>query len=542
MTKKTQEIMSKRLVDIRKELTVHPTRKWATRKLTEVKYLGIHHSGGSETGNAFSFARDHVNNRGWAGIGYHYVILRDGTIQGCGDWTTVRANVANNNRPTIGISLVGDFTKISPSYAQQESAFALCEYLMERIPSIEKILGHNEFPGQTTDCPGLDMNIFRSNFKKYIGEESEFYYDVKDLQTLMNQLDSKLEIDGSEGPLTKTEIKKYQKLFNLKEDGIVTKELLDRMAQEVNAKKFTTLKLRSKGEEVKKLQQLLNKCNYLIGVDGSFGNITRRAVMAFQDFFGLKVTGEVDKSTYSALESYSSKEKSLWKYTDYFNSQVWILELPQDKFFVDFDFGVQNKLETVKKIVEDKLKVNPKIVAGINCGFFGGTNEHIGLVIDEGKFIKTAHQDFIDLLYYKNGKMEIVDWNVNTPGVANYKDKLHWGMGTSYSLVINGVINLRKTDKFSHSISTNPRTLIGQKENGDIVIVVIDGRSSISRGLSAKESAQLMLSLGCINAVNLDGGGSTTAVEVLNGKATVINNPSDKNERAIGSALLIYRK
>ncbi|MEV5464705.1 phosphodiester glycosidase family protein [Streptomyces griseoincarnatus] len=82
----------------------------------------------------------------------------------------------------------------------------------------------------------------------------------------------------------------------------------------------------------------------------------------------------------------------------------------------------------------------------------------------------------------------------------------------------------------------NPRTLAGTDAAGRTVLVTADGRSTASLGLSITESAKVARSLGLRDAVNLDGGGSTTMV--TNGQ--VINRPSDAaGERPVGDALLV---
>ncbi|WMC89572.1 phosphodiester glycosidase family protein [Streptomyces rochei] len=82
----------------------------------------------------------------------------------------------------------------------------------------------------------------------------------------------------------------------------------------------------------------------------------------------------------------------------------------------------------------------------------------------------------------------------------------------------------------------NPRTLAGVDAAGRTVLVTADGRSTASLGLSIGESAEVAQSLGLRDAVNLDGGGSTTMVT----GGTVINAPSDAaGERPVGDALLI---
>jgi exopolysaccharide biosynthesis protein len=81
----------------------------------------------------------------------------------------------------------------------------------------------------------------------------------------------------------------------------------------------------------------------------------------------------------------------------------------------------------------------------------------------------------------------------------------------------------------------NPRTFAGTDAQGKTVLVTADGRSTASLGLSLKEEADVAVSLGMVQAMNLDGGGSTTAVA----GGQVVNSPSGGSERAVGDALLV---
>ena len=74
-------------------------------------------------------------------------------------------------------------------------------------------------------------------------------------------------------------------------------------------------------------------------------------------------------------------------------------------------------------------------------------------------------------------------------------------------LVIGGKISLNSV-KFDHSDCRNPRTAIGQKLDGTIVFFATDGRTD--RGFTIAELAKAMLELGCVTAINCDGGGSST--------------------------------
>ncbi|MDV8147188.1 phosphodiester glycosidase family protein [Arthrobacter sp. B10-11] len=82
----------------------------------------------------------------------------------------------------------------------------------------------------------------------------------------------------------------------------------------------------------------------------------------------------------------------------------------------------------------------------------------------------------------------------------------------------------------------NPRTIAGVDAQGRTLLVTADGRQTTSLGLSIKESADVARSLGMVNAINLDGGGSTAMVQ----DGQVVNSPSDATgERPVGDALLV---
>jgi exopolysaccharide biosynthesis protein len=85
----------------------------------------------------------------------------------------------------------------------------------------------------------------------------------------------------------------------------------------------------------------------------------------------------------------------------------------------------------------------------------------------------------------------------------------------------------------------HPRTAVGiDYDTGVIFLLVIDGRQSHSRGYTMVETAKLMQYLGADEALNLDGGGSSTMVaQRRNGKVKVMNSPSDGHQRSVPNGL-----
>lgn len=95
-------------------------------------------------------------------------------------------------------------------------------------------------------------------------------------------------------------------------------------------------------------------------------------------------------------------------------------------------------------------------------------------------------------------------------------------------LVQDGQVAVNANTEVGQSMTSNPRTAIGMISPLHYVIVVSDGRTSASTGLSLYQLAQVFQQQGCTFAYNLDGGGSTTLW--FNGQ--IINNPTDGHSTA----------
>jgi hypothetical protein len=127
----------------------------------------VHHSATDE-GNAAIIDKWHRENNGWDGIGYDFVIGNgtnsgDGAIEPTYRWrgqlTGAHAGGTPGNwanEEGVGICLVGDFNRYSPTTRQRESLVKLIRFLQQRyhIPK-SRVYGHGTVPGgHDTDCPG----------------------------------------------------------------------------------------------------------------------------------------------------------------------------------------------------------------------------------------------------------------------------------------------------------------------------------------------------------------------------------------------------
>ena len=125
------------------------------RKLTDVTGIVIHHSA-SDFGGPVDFANWHIK-RGWPGIGYHFVILTDGTVNQTNELDTISYHVKDKNTPNIGICLVGNLSHHPPTASQLSSLKQLINHINTAVGRNLVVRGHRDL--QATECPGLLMKL-----------------------------------------------------------------------------------------------------------------------------------------------------------------------------------------------------------------------------------------------------------------------------------------------------------------------------------------------------------------------------------------------
>ncbi|MCX7919920.1 MAG: phosphodiester glycosidase family protein [bacterium] len=208
-----------------------------------------------------------------------------------------------------------------------------------------------------------------------------------------------------------------------------------------------------------------------------------------------------------------------------------------------------NGLERMTSIVKRN-----QAIAGINGGFFSfNPKVPVGLVMTNGQLVAPPLSDkparaavgitstrkaIFDRVGYKDGKL----YSINTTDWSEVTEAL----GGVSMLVRNGqpyVTVLEEGSNIGFSTTTHPRTAVGITKENKLLLVTVDGRQpEVSNGISLDSLANLMISLGATDAMNLDGGGSTTMVIY----DTIVNFPSDKDsagnpgrERAVANGIVI---
>ena len=115
-------------------------------------------------------------------------------------------------------------------------------------------------------------------------------------------------------------------------------------------------------------------------------------------------------------------------------------------------------------------------------------------------------------------------------------------MGSGPSLIYEGEIKI--TNEYENMFTgkaindKHPRTAMGYTKDNKLIILVIEGRTKEAGGATLTQEAQILKDLGCVEALNLDGGGSSCLL--VNGKETI--KPSDaKGQRPIPAVFMIMK-
>ena len=182
------------------------------------------------------------------------------------------------------------------------------------------------------------------------------------------------------------------------------------------------------------------------------------------------------------------------------------------------------------------INAGANVVAGVNGDFFnlGGNNHPLGLCVKDGVVMQQANgRPWFAVL--NDGSMRIGTGNDS----RKLLDQMTTAIGASHVLVKNGALRELAQDADFGGIR-HPRTAVGFNSDGDVILLVVDGRRpNYSNGASLTDLALMLIELGATEAVNLDGGGSSTLATVDGSGITIKNSPSDILERAVYDSLIV---
>lgn len=231
------------------------------------------------------------------------------------------------------------------------------------------------------------------------------------------------------------------------------------------------------------------------------------------------------------------------------NENISFIEVKNTGRKAVFAIGAEEK----ELITTSNFGLRDTAIAAINGNFFdvknGGSVDFVrlnGKIINENRLEKNnqraRHQQAAVVI--EHGKISIKKWDQTN----DWETKL-----TEQNIMLNGpllFLNGIKEDLDTTDFNRlrHPRTCLGIKPNGSVILLAIDGRNDNSAGASLPELTKIMSWLGCTSAINFDGGGSTTLW--INGFADqgVINYPTDnkkwdhEGQRKVANVILVKKK
>lgn len=210
------------------------------------------------------------------------------------------------------------------------------------------------------------------------------------------------------------------------------------------------------------------------------------------------------------------------------------VDLSQNTLFAgykNYDTGGNWGMDTVRNHVSVAEKARGvKVVAAVNGDFFNmATGEPTGALVMDGRQVHASG----GRIYFAILK----DTNKAVIRTGELQGDEAEAIGAASMLIQDGTIVASADDTVKQ-----PRTAVGIKEDGTVVLIVADGRQApYSSGYSLYDLACKLKDAGCVVAANLDGGGSTTYLAKYAGsdELTLANSPSDGQERSVSSSLMV---
>ena len=202
--------------------------------------------------------------------------------------------------------------------------------------------------------------------------------------------------------------------------------------------------------------------------------------------------------------------------------------------------SISNAKATTAEAMKAAEAAGYRVWAGVNADFFAINGDYAprGLCIKNGKVLTGV-----------GGRpwMGITADGTAVFGEASdygkYAGQLREAVGGSHILLKDGLVQNVAYQSASMA-DRHPRTLVGVREDGTVLLIAIDGRqSTLSNGASYSDMAAILLELGAVDGINLDGGGSTTFITTNGaGKYSVRNSPSDGSLRKVYNSLIVVAK
>jgi exopolysaccharide biosynthesis protein len=308
--------------------------------------------------------------------------------------------------------------------------------------------------------------------------------------------------------------------------------------------KHRLLKPGSHGEPVRELQTLLSAAGHSVELNGRYGPKTQAAVAAVQEQFGIEGSGTCGPRTLAALRSSDTRGPASAATVDASRTQASAAE-QQQKLRVGVAApstvgrpGIVRETLTVQEVGGAKHKMhvvtvdlraaNAKLIStsqtqvgltttqfakkagasiAINGDLFDGGRARGVAIGPDGNSLKGAqNRDLPRFTLFKDGSFAVQPEGTAVPQDGSVVGAVSGKQGM---LVRDGRANLNTVKP---NLERAQMSAVGQKADGSVVFVTVGGREGKGSGVNRNELANELAKLGVVNAIELDGGGSSSLV------------------------------
>jgi hypothetical protein len=253
--------------------------------------------------------------------------------------------------------------------------------------------------------------------------------------------------------------------------------------------------------------------------------------------------------------------------------KVWVARVDPSVPGIDIEVVASTDVDGRESVSD--MVASTGACLGVNGGYFLQTNDtfqHIGLLIASGRFVHSAtpgifaeekrydirrsaigfdQEDRITLGWVTSRSDSAFWWEEPLPNAKGSPAPLPdsaWGsylpiedaVAAGPSLLRDGDVNIPVAEEvFFHTTipDVHPRSAAGRDKDGRLLLMVVDGRQGDSRGVTLEELARLMQEFGAVEALNLDGGGSSTFVV----RGALLNMPAGGTyQREVVSGIVVH--
>lgn len=194
--------------------------------------------------------------------------------------------------------------------------------------------------------------------------------------------------------------------------------------------------------------------------------------------------------------------------------------------------AVASKIGSSSKMGTTDMATKMNAVVAINGDYYT-YRKAAAFIVRQGEVLQQKPGTLDQLVIDYDGNFHIITAEDKTQALSELSGNIYQAFSFGPALVVDGAVTEKRPYSFDASGVSNQRTAIGQIGELEYLLVVVDGRMDTSAGITCWDLAKVMADMGCINAYNLDGGGSAT----MTWRGERVNTREHSGDRSISDSI-----